>query len=161
MGVAKPAKPIWNFHNLWANFLANDRKHRAKSSRKLRLEALENRELLSVDGITPLITTAQPASQLVVNSLDDGPYVTTDNVVTLREAIAAAVENAKSDSSNEYRRTTVTFDPKLQGRIVLSEPIDITFTHDDSRTITVDGVLANNAKIEIAGQFNKIGRAHV
>ncbi len=140
-----------------AKFLANDRKNRAKSSRKLRLEALENRELLSADGITPLITTAQPASQLVVNSLDDGPYVTTDNVVTLREAIAAAVENAASDYSSVYGRTTVTFDPELQGRIVLKSPIDITFTKGP-RTITVDGVTGSGGKIEVAGQFNITGQ---
>ena len=56
----------------FGNFLAKERRNRAESSRKLRLEALENRELLSADGITPLVTTAtSDATQLVVTTLDD------------------------------------------------------------------------------------------
>ena len=135
----------------FGTFLAKERKNNAKSSRKLRLEALENRELLNADGITPLVTTAQPAENLIVTTIDD-VVDADDGVISLREAVAAAVENAGSASSNVYGRTKVTFAPELQGRIVLNSPIDITFSRGN-RTITVDGVTSVGGKIEISGQF--------
>lgn len=148
----------------FGNFLAKERKNRAESSRKLRLEALENRELLSADGITPLITTASTtdATQLIVTTLDD-VVDPNDGVISLREAIATAVDNAAVADGNwwnpntaYYTNTNVKFDTSLQGKITLNSPIDITFTRA-SRSITVDGVVGNNAKIEIAGQFNITG----
>ncbi|MBQ4081216.1 MAG: hypothetical protein II596_11080, partial [Thermoguttaceae bacterium] len=148
----------------FGNFLAKERRNRAESSRKLRLEALENRELLSADGITPLVTTASTtdASQLIVTTLDD-VVDPNDGVISLREAIATAVDNAAVANgswwnSNEayYTNTNVKFDPSLSGKITLNSPIDIAFSRA-SRTITVDGVVGNNAKIEIAGQFNITG----
>ena len=148
----------------FGNFLAKERKNRAESSRKLRLEALENRELLSADGITPLVTTASTtdASQLIVTTLDD-VVDPNDGVISLREAIATAVDNAAVADGNwwnpntaYYTNTNVKFDPSLQGKITLNSPIDITFTRA-TRTITVDGVVGNNAKIEISGQFNITG----
>ena len=148
----------------FGNFLAKERRNRAESSRKLRLEALENRELLSADGITPLVTTASTtdASQLIVTTLED-VVDPNDGVISLREAIATAVDNAAVADGNwwnpntaYYTNTNVKFDPSLQGKITLNSPIDITFTRA-TRTITVDGVVGNNAKIEIAGQFNITG----
>ncbi|MBQ1337381.1 MAG: hypothetical protein IIY32_03605, partial [Thermoguttaceae bacterium] len=142
----------------FGNFLAKERRNRAESSRKLRLEALENRELLSADGITPLVTTASTtdASQLIVTTLED-VVDPNDGVISLREAIATAVDNAAVADGNwwnpntaYYTNTKVKFDPSLQGKITLNSPIDITFTRA-TRTITVDGVVGNNAKIEIAG----------
>ncbi|MBQ4204217.1 MAG: hypothetical protein II655_11020, partial [Thermoguttaceae bacterium] len=148
----------------FGNFLAKERRNRAESSRKLRLEALENRELLSADGITPLVTTASTtdASQLIVTTLED-VVDPNDGVISLREAIATAVDNAAVADGNwwnpntaYYTNTNVKFDPSLQGKITLNSPIDIAFSRA-SRTITVDGVVGNNAKIEIAGQFNITG----
>ncbi|MBQ1864624.1 MAG: hypothetical protein II150_08540, partial [Thermoguttaceae bacterium] len=148
----------------FGNFLAKERRNRAESSRKLRLEALENRELLSADGITPLVTTASTtdASQLIVTTLED-VVDPNDGVISLREAIATAVDNAAVADGNwwnpntaYYTNTNVKFDPSLQGKITLNSPIDITFTRA-TRTITVDGVVGNNAKIEISGQFNITG----
>ena len=142
----------------FGTFLAKERKNNAKSSRKLRLEALENRELLSADGITPLITTAtSDATQLVVTTLDD-VVDPNDGVISLREAIATAVDNVSRTQSRYYNNNHVTFDPSLTGKITLNSPINIAFNQNSgSRSITVDGVVGNNAKIEIAGQFNITG----
>ena len=142
----------------FGNFLAKERRNRAESSRKLRLEALENRELLSADGITPLVTTAtSDATQLVVTTLDD-VVDPNDGVISLREAIATAVDNVSRTQSRYYNNNHVTFDPSLTGKITLNSPINIAFNQNSgSRSITVDGVVGNNAKIEIAGQFNITG----
>ena len=92
----------------FGNFLAKERRNRAESSRKLRLEALENRELLSADGITPLVTTAtSDATQLVVTTLDD-VVDPNDGVISLREAIATAVDNVSRTQSRYYNNNHVT-----------------------------------------------------
>lgn len=144
----------------FGNFLAKERRNRAESSRKLRLEALENRELLSADGITPLVTTASSdADDLVVTTLED-VVDPNDGVISLREAIATAVDNVSRTQSRYYNNNHVTFDPSLTGKITLESPINIAFNQGQrggSRSITVDGVVGNNAKIEIAGQFNITG----
>lgn len=138
--------------NFFANFRANERNNRAKSSRKLRLEALENRELLSADGVTPLVTTAaDPTDKLTVTTLED--VVAEDGFISLREAIAAAVTAANGSSRPSEAQTTVTIADNLTGKITLNSPIDVTFTRD-GRSIYVDGKTSTGGKIEVAGQIN-------
>ncbi len=99
-------------------------------SRLLRLEALENRELLAVDPAFVGPFMAKANSEIVVNSLEDN--MIDDEFTTLREAINRAVAG-----------DTITFDASLQGgTITLTQgeiAINKTLTIDGGSVITLDG----------------------
>lgn len=114
------------------------------SQSQLRFEALEDRQLLSADGAFGLLATTAAAdpSALIVTTGEDVTDAS-DDVVSLREAVAAAIANAKAGETDPAL-TTVTFAPGVaevdltEGEIVVNANISIDGSVNSEAGVTID-----------------------
>ena len=114
------------------------------SQSQLRFEALEDRQLLSADGAFGLLATTAAAdpSALIVTTGEDVTDAS-DDVVSLREAVTAAIANAKAGETDPAL-TTVTFASGVaevnltEGEIVVNANISIDGSVNSEAGVTID-----------------------